>query len=49
MVEEIHVLIDLFTRYNVNMVVNGHYHKRNTDILGNTTHIIMDALKDKND
>lgn len=49
MVEEIHVLMDLFTRHNVNMVVTGHDHKRNTDILGNTTHIIMDALQDEND
>lgn len=49
MVEEIHVLTDLFTRHNVNMVVTGHDHKRNTDILGNTNHIILDALQDVND
>jgi len=49
MVEEIEALLDLFTRYHVNMVVNGHDHKHNTDILGNTTHIIMDALQDVND
>ncbi|MGI6047531.1 MAG: metallophosphoesterase family protein [Petrimonas sp.] len=48
MVEEIHVLIDLFLRHNVNMVVTGHDHKRNTAVLGNTTHIIMDALQDTN-
>lgn len=48
-VEEIQVLVDLFTRYNVNMVVTAHDHKRNTVILGNTTHIIMDALQDTND
>lgn len=46
MVEEIHVLVDLFTRHNVNMVVTAHDHQRNTYILGNTTHIIMDALQD---
>ena len=45
-VEEVQVLTDLFLRYNVNMVVTGHDHKRNTDILGNTTHIIMDDLQD---
>jgi 3',5'-cyclic AMP phosphodiesterase CpdA len=49
MVEEIHVLADLFTRHNVNMVVTAHDHKRNTDILGNTTHIIMDSLQDVDD
>lgn len=49
MAEEIQVLIDLFTRHNVNMVVTAHDHKRNTAILGNTTHIIMDALQDSND
>lgn len=49
MVEELHVLVDLFTRHRVNMVVTGHDHNRNTDILGNTTHIIMDALQDIND
>lgn len=48
-VEEMHVLLDLFTRHNVNMVVTAHDHKQNTDILGNTTHIIMDALEDSND
>jgi len=48
-VEEINALLDLFTRYQVDMVVNAHDHKRNTDILGNTTHIIMDALQDVND
>jgi len=49
MVEEIQVLLDLFLRHNVNMVVTAHDHKQNSDILGNTTHIIMDALQDIND
>jgi len=49
MVEEIQVLLDIFLRHNVNMVVTAHDHKRNTDILGNTNHIIMDALQDVND
>ena len=49
MVEELHALMDLFLRYDVNMVVTGHDHKRNTAVLGNTTHIIMDALQDVND
>jgi 3',5'-cyclic AMP phosphodiesterase CpdA len=46
MVEENHVLTDLFVRHNVNLVVTAHDHKRNTDVLGKTTHIIMDALLD---
>ncbi|MGC9472185.1 MAG: hypothetical protein ACP5D1_11630 [Bacteroidales bacterium] len=45
-VEEIRVLLDLFLRYRVEMVVTAHDHKRNTDDLGQTTHIIMDALSD---
>ena len=48
MVEEIRVLIDLFTKYKINMVVTGHDHLRNTAVLGNTSHIIMDALQDSN-
>jgi len=48
-VEEIHVLLDLFVSYNVDMVVTAHDHKKNTDMLGNTTHIIMDALSDECD
>lgn len=49
MAEEIQVYVDLFTMHRVNMVVTAHDHKRNTAILGNTTHIIMDALQDQND
>ncbi|MDP3436394.1 MAG: metallophosphoesterase [Bacteroidales bacterium] len=48
-VEEIHILLDLFLKHNVSIVVTGHDHKRNTAILGKTTHIIMDALQDIND
>lgn len=46
--EEIQVLADLFARYKVNMVVNGHDHKRNTAVFGYTTYLIMDALLDSN-
>ena len=49
MVEEIQVLVDLLIRYNVNMLVTAHDHKRNTDIFGNTIYITMDALEDSND
>jgi hypothetical protein len=49
MVPEIEVLLDLFLRHNVNLVVTAHDHKHNIDILGNTSHIIMDALQDTED
>ena len=45
-VEEIEALLDLFIRYHVDMVITGHDHKRDSDVFGNTTYIIMDALKD---
>lgn len=45
-VEEIRELLDLFTRYHVEMVVNGHDHKRDSGNLGPTTYLIMDALLD---
>ncbi len=44
--EELHVLLDLFTKYRVDMVITGHDHKKDVQVFGNTTHIIMDALKD---
>ena len=49
MVEEIHVLQDLFLRHEVNMVITGHDHVENYDILGNTTHLTLGALLDDND
>jgi hypothetical protein len=45
-VEELHVLIELFTIHRVDMVINGHDHKKAVQFFGNTTYIIMDALKD---
>jgi len=44
--EELHVWLDLFLRHRVNMVITGHDHKKDEQVFGNTTHIIMDALKD---
>lgn len=44
--EEIRVLIDLFTKNNVNMVVMAHDHIHDVQLFGNTTYITMDALKD---
>jgi UDP-2,3-diacylglucosamine pyrophosphatase LpxH len=46
--EEIHVLLDLFIRYKVDMVVTGHDHENDVQVFGNTTYIIMDALLDEN-
>lgn len=48
MLEEVHVLTDLFIRHKINMVVSGHDHKRNSAFLGNTTIINLDALQDEN-
>jgi len=45
--EELHILLDLFLRHRVDMVITGHDHKRDKQVFGNTTHIIMDALKDE--
>lgn len=44
--EEVQVLLDLFIRHRVDLVATAHDHKENTVVLGNTTHIIMDDLKD---
>lgn len=48
MIEEVLALSDLCLTHEVNMVINGHDHQRNTDKLGNTEFIIMDALLDSN-
>ncbi len=45
-VEELHVLMDLFARYRVDYVITGHVHKREVFRFGNTTYIVLDALKD---
>jgi predicted phosphodiesterase len=46
LVEELEVLIDLFTIHHVDMVITGHDHKKFSDHFGNTTYITMDALMD---
>ena len=45
LVEELHVLLDLFLRHEVDMVITGHDHVHDSQVFGNTTHIVMDALK----
>jgi predicted phosphodiesterase len=46
LVEELYVLLELFTNYHVDMVITGHDHMRDVVSLGTTTYIVMDALKD---
>jgi len=45
-VEELHILMGLCVKHNIDMVVTAHDHVRNEVVLGNTTHITMDALQD---
>ena len=45
-VEELHVLIELCVKHQIDVVVTGHDHKRNVVQLGNTVHITLDALED---
>jgi len=45
-VEELQVLLELFTKYHVDMVITGHDHKHNAEFFGITWYIVMDALED---
>jgi hypothetical protein len=45
-VEELQVLMELCVKYQINMVIAGHDHLKNTVKFGNTTHITLDALLD---
>jgi predicted phosphodiesterase len=46
LVEETGTLLNIFAEYQVDMVITGHDHKQYATVFGNTTYIIMDALKD---
>lgn len=46
LVDEIHVLMDLFFRNSVNMVIMGHDHHRSEEYLGGTHYITLDAFYD---
>ncbi len=48
MTEEVVYLLDLFARNNVDLVITGHDHIQDEEIFGNTTYLILDALKDNN-
>ena len=45
-IEELLVLLELFSECHVDMVVTGHDHKQHDRKFGDTYHIVMDALKD---
>jgi predicted phosphodiesterase len=47
LVEEMHVLIELFTMYHVDMVISGHDHLRYNQLFGITRYIVLDPLKDE--
>ncbi|MCK5839788.1 MAG: metallophosphoesterase [Bacteroidales bacterium] len=46
LVEELHILLDLFAAHDVNLVINGHDHSRAEEFFGGTTYLILDALLD---
>jgi predicted MPP superfamily phosphohydrolase len=46
LVSELYVLLDLFAKNNVNMVVSGHDHVSAVNVFGNTTYVIIGALRD---
>lgn len=46
LVEELDILIELFTKYNVEMVITGHDHEKDATLFGLTTYIQIGALKD---
>ena len=47
--EELLVLLDLFAENRIDLVIQGHDHKRNEELFGNTTYITLDAMQDVND
>lgn len=49
LVEELNKLIDIFTRYQVDMLVSGHEHKKSEEVFGNTTYVVLEPLKDDAD
>jgi predicted phosphodiesterase len=48
-VEELSVLIDLFTRYHVDMLVAGHDHEPSEELFGITEYVIAGAISDKDE
>ncbi|MDD2634873.1 MAG: metallophosphoesterase [Bacteroidales bacterium] len=48
MTEEVVYLLDLFAKNNIDFVITGHDHVQDEKTFGNTSYIILDALKDDN-
>jgi len=48
LVEEVAYLLDLFAKYDVNLVITGHDHVQDATKIGNTTYLILDAVVDSN-
>jgi len=48
-VEELSVLIDLFTRYHVDMLVAGHDHIPSEELFGITDYVIVGAISDNDE
>jgi predicted phosphodiesterase len=48
-VEELSVLIDLFTRYHVDMLVAGHDHEPSEELFGITEYVIVGAISDEDE
>jgi len=46
--EELLVLLDLFASHRIDLVIQGHDHKRHEEFFGKTTYITLDAMKDEN-
>lgn len=46
LVDELHVLLDLFYKHSVDMVIMGHDHHRSEEIFGKTRYITLDAFFD---
>ncbi len=46
LVSELYVLMDLFQKYDVNLVISGHDHERSFNYFEDTTYITLDALVD---
>lgn len=49
LVEELSVLIDLFTRYQVDMLIAGHDHIPSEELFGITDYIIVGAISDNDE
>ena len=49
LIEELTVLIDLFTRYHVDMLIAGHDHEPSEELFGITDYVIAGAISDEDE